>query len=130
MADNASIVVWTLNSVSQGKVRLRGMKSYAVKSDAKVETVNEVGSKIPTGFKRKPGGLAVTFEFYRKKGKQVPDWQKVHNNEEIIALTRQVDGGPREQFPECCVSTVDDNGDDEGENMISIEVVALEKKAL
>ncbi len=130
MADNASKVVWTLNSVSQGKVRLRGMKSYSVKSERKKETVNEVGSDDPTGFKRKPGGRTISFVFYQKKGKPIPDWDFLDESDEIVSLTKQVDGSIREQYPECVVSSVDKDGDDDGENTFSVDVVGLRRKKL
>lgn len=130
MADNAQIVVWTLNSASQGKIRLKGMKSHQVKDGGKVEPTNEVGNPVPAGFKITPGAKTISFEFYLKKGKPVPDWSALVLSRELVTLTKQIEEGVRVQYLPAMVSTYDPQGDNEGENMASVEIVALQEKPL
>lgn len=130
MADFASQVVWTLNSTTQGKVRLKGLQKYDVKDGAKVEAVNEVGSDVPVGFKITPGAKTITFDFKVPKGKILPDWDFMKTGRELVTLTKQVIGGIRTQFLPCMVSTVDPTGDTEGEHTFAVEIIALEEKNL
>jgi hypothetical protein len=130
MSDIASQHVWSINSVTQGAKQLRRMKTYDVSDESTVETRNAVGSDEPIGFVDKPGGKTITFETYQEKPKPEVDWRKLKDAREIFSLTRQVVGGERVQYPVCRVSKIGPSGDDEGEHMISVEIVALGEKRL
>lgn len=129
MGDISSQHVWSINC-SQGSKQLRRMKTYDVSDESSVETRNAVGSDFPIGFVDKPGGKTITFEYYSERPKPEIDWRKLRDARETFSLTRQIVGGQRVQYPECRVSKVGPSGDDEGEHMISVEIVALGEKNL
>ncbi len=57
-------------------------------------------------------------------------WTEMMATQEWFAITKQIVGGAREQYPTCKVSSVDEDGDAEGKNMFNVEVVALVRKDL
>jgi hypothetical protein len=130
MSEIATQSVWSINSLTQGSKQLRRMRNYDVSDDSSVETRNAVGSDGPIGFVDKPGGRGITFEYFNERPRPEVDWRKLKDLREVFSLTQQVVGGERIQYPQCRVSKVSPSGDDEGEHMISVEIVALAEKRL
>jgi hypothetical protein len=129
--DIASQATWQINSSSQGNKKLLRVQSWDVGDEGSVEAVLECGSTVPVGFEVKPGALTISFEIKETKGtRREVNWEKLRNDREVIGLTKQVKGGLRTQYPECMVSKIDYNGEAEGALMYTVEIVALEQKAL
>jgi hypothetical protein len=126
--DTATKTVWTINSASQGNKRIRRMKDWDVADGGSKESHGEVGSEEHVGTITKPGGRTITFNMRETKGATPEiDWQKLLDLGEWFSLTKQVGGGRRTQFPRCQVSKIDDNGDDQGVNEYSVEIVVVGK---
>lgn len=121
---------WSLDSISQGNVRLRRVKSSKTSDGSSTEAVNAVGEDDPVGFKDKPGAKTITFEVYEQQGRPEADWQKLKDTKEVFSLTKQIVGGGRVQYPVCRVAKIDKDNDDEGSHMLSVEVIALQEKPL
>jgi hypothetical protein len=130
MSDISSQSIWSINSVTQGAKQLTRLRSYDVTDDAGVETRNAVGQDRPIGFVDKPGGASITFEYYSERPKPEIDWRKLRDSKELFSLTQQIVGGERLQYPVCRVSKLNPSGDEEGEHMLSIEIVTLGDKRL
>lgn len=130
MAEISSQSIWSINSATQGSKQLTRLKSYDVSDDSSVETRNAVGSPSPIGFVDKPGGISISLEYYSERPKPEVDWRKLRDAKELFGLTQQIIGGQRFQYPQCRVSKVSPKGDDEGEHMITVEIVALAEKRL
>ena len=58
------------------------------------------------------------------------DWRALRTSQEEFAITREIVGGNRTQYPVCRVSKVDPNSDADGKHMLDVEVVALGEKPL
>jgi len=130
MSEIASQSVWSINSVTQGAKQLRRLRNYDVSDESSVETRNAVGIDGPIGFVDKPGGRAISFEYYSERPKPEVDWRRLKELREIFSLTQQIVGGERIQYPQCRVSTVAPSGDEEGEHMLAVEIVTLGDKRL
>jgi hypothetical protein len=130
VGDIASQSIWSINSASQGSKTLTRLKDYDVSDESSVETRNAVGFNDPVGFVDKPGGFTITFEYFAEKPKPEVDWARIKTLKETFSLTQQVIGGARTQYPKCRVSKVSPKGDNEGEHMVSVEIVALGAKTL
>jgi hypothetical protein len=131
--DIASQATWQINCSARagGNKRIRRMKDWAIADDASKEAVPEVGSVNPVGFKRTPGAKKITFNMRQRKGaKPEIDWWYLSASDEVISLTKQIVGGRRVQYPECEVSQVTENGDDQGEIMFTVEVIALREEVM
>lgn len=131
--DIATVATWQINCSSRagGNKRIRRMKDWNYADGASKETVGEVGSTEHVGFMRKPGGKTITFNIRERKGaKPEIDWEYLADSDEVFSLTKQIRGGRRTQYPECQVSKVDDQGEEEGEIMYSVEIVVLTRKAM
>lgn len=126
----ATQAVWTLDSTSQGNVRLRRVKSSKTADASSTEMKNAIGEDFPVGFIDKPGGKTTTFEIFVEQGNPEVDWQFLKDSKEYFSMTKQVVGGKRYQYPICRVAKVDKDDDDEGSHMMSVEVMALEEKPL
>lgn len=129
--DIATQATWSINSTSQGNKKIRRMKTAGVTSNASVDAVTEMGSSVPVGFEVKPGAFMVSLNIKETKGiRPEVDWYKLDETKETFALTRQVLGGRRMQYPICMVSKVDEEGDADGKHEYTVEIVALERKRL
>lgn len=129
--DIATQATWQINSSSQGNKKLLRVQSYEVSDGGSVEAVGEVGSAKMVGFRRTPGAKTITFEISETKGpRREVNWEKLLADEEVVSLTKQVKGGLRTQYPECMVSKIDYSGDVDGQHSYTVELVALEQKAL
>lgn len=129
--DVASQAVWNINSITQGNKKLLRVQSYEVSDDSSVEAVGEVGSARMVAFAKKPGALMITFEIRETKtAKREISWERLRDLEEVFGLTKQVKGGLRTQYPECMVSKIDYSGDSDGTHSYTVEICALEQKAL
>jgi hypothetical protein len=117
-----------LNS-SAGNVRLRRVKSCDVSDGRSTEAVNAVGSDAPIGFRDKPGAMSLTLEVYDEPAPEV-DYFALKLAREEFDFVIQDDGGKRQQFIPCRVSKIDRSKNDEGEHMLSVEIIALEVKEL
>lgn len=121
---------WTLDSASQGNVRLRRVKSSKTSDGASVEAKNAVGEDFPVGFIDKPGAKTITFEVFAQRGKAEADFRALRDNKEEFGLYKKIVGGPGYHYPICRVSKIDDDDDDEGGHMFSVEIVALREEKL
>jgi hypothetical protein len=130
MSDISSQSIWSINSVSQGAKQLTRLRSYDVTDESGVETRNAVGQDKPIGFVDKPGGVSISFEYYSERPKPEVDWRRLQELKELFALTQAVVGGERYQYAVCRVSTVSPSGDEEGEHMVTVEIVCLGVKRL
>lgn len=129
--DVSSKSTWFINSASQGNKQLRRMQDYNVADGSSKEATNEVGSSTPTGIMSKPGAFTITLNFLQTKGaKPDVDWDALKLSGEWHSYTRQPEGGRREQYNKCQVSKVDRDGDKDGKEAYSVEIIALEKKSL
>jgi hypothetical protein len=130
VSDISSQSIWSINSVSQGSKQLTRLRSYDVTDDSSVETRNAVGQNKPIGFVDKPGGCSISFEYYMERPKPEVDWRKLRDSKELFSLTQQIVGGERLQYPVCRVSKLSPSGDEEGEHMVTVEIVTLGDKRL
>lgn len=118
-----------LNSTSQGNKQLTNVKSLDIDDDSEVETVNTATApnKRPVGFREKQGGIKVTLEELVVDEPEA-NWRRLKIRKEEFSLTVQLAGGDRWQLIPCRVSKVAFKGDDAGEIMQTIEIVALDWK--
>lgn len=114
---------------SGGNKLLTRVKSLDISDGGSSEMVNAIGSRIPIAFRRKPGGQTLSLEVYDEKLLEV-DYYALEASQEQFDFVVQDDDGKRRQFIPCIVSKVDASKNDEGEHMMTIEVLALEAKAL
>ncbi len=121
---------WSINSTSQGNVRLRRVKDHSIKSERKKEAINAMGEDDPVGHTVKPGARTITFNVIEEQGNPEVDWEFLEESGEYFSLTKQLVNGKRVQYPECVVSSVEGTGDDEGKHMKSVEIIALRVKRL
>lgn len=129
--DVASQAVWNINSITQGNKKLLRVQSYDVADDGAVEAIGEVGNPRMVAFAKKPGALMITFEIRETKtARREVSWERLRDTEEVFGLTKQVKGGLRTQYPECMVSKIDFTGDVDGTHTYTVEICALEQKAL
>jgi len=108
-----------------GALLLKRVKSVKVKDERGVEIVKAVGVKGGAGYRRKEGGGTITLEVYREDIPEIA-WRAVRDDKKIFTWTMQDENdGPRENFYQCTVSTVDRSSDDEGSHMDEIELKFL-----
>lgn len=120
----------SIRSTSQGAKRLKRVSDSKVADGSSTETVNAVGEDEPIGFTRKPGGKTIALTVYEEQGKPEVDWRALRDSQEEFAITREIVGGARQQFPVCRVSKVDPSSDAEGKHMLDVEIVGLREKPL
>lgn len=125
-----SKVQWFINSASQGNRQVRGLQDWGVEDDSSVESVNEVGSDDPAGFKRKPGGITITFTEQMMEGEPLVDWDSLQRTRETFSMTRQAENGRRVQYLDGRVSTFAEKGDADGDNTGEATVIFLRRKVL
>lgn len=121
---------WSITSASQGAKRLRRVKSGKVGNNASREEVNGMGEDAPNGTRRKVGGRPITLEIFEEEGVPEVDWDALEDSGEFFSLTRSLVNGKRFQYPECQVSKVETDDDNEGSHMKTIEVIAFRQKKL
>lgn len=127
----ASQAKWTINAPEPiGNKPLRRLKDYSISDESDVETVNEVGSDDPVGFRDKPGAKTLTFNEYVPQDRPEVDWAYLKRNKLVFSLTAQYVGGERVQFFPCRVAQVGRSGDDEATHMREIKIVALKESPL
>lgn len=114
---------------SGGNVRLTKVKSCEVSDGRSTEAVNAIGSDAPIGFRDKPGAQTLTLEVYDETDPEV-DYYKLKRDREEFDFVIQDDNGKRQQFLPCRVSKIDRSKSDEGEHMLSVEIIALQPKDL
>jgi hypothetical protein len=120
----------TISSVTQGNIRLRRCKSSKVSDGAKTTAVMAMGEDDPIAFTDAPGAKTIALEVYEEQGKPEIDYRKLKAGKEVFSITREIVGGNRYQYPQCRVSTVEPDDDDEGKHMLSVEIIALSEKPL
>lgn len=129
--DVASQVIWTLNSPSQGNKRIRRASSISTSDDSSVEAVGEVGSRTMVAFIEHPGGIMISIEGRETKtAKREINFERMKELGETFAMTRQVKGGVRIQFPECMIGTISYSDEEDGSTTYTVEIAVLERKAL
>lgn len=132
--DYASAASWFINCPNPrvGNKRLRAVEKYDDGDEGSVETRTEVSdSTDAAGFVEVPGGRTISFDIRETKGeKPEVDWEYLKATKQAFSLTKQVSGGRRVQFPSCRVSSIKSNGDNKGEHMYTVEIVALGSKPL
>jgi hypothetical protein len=106
---------------------LRSVKSVSTSDDQTTEIVTALGSKRGVGFKQSAGGLSLTFEVLCEKKPEV-DYRWLKRKQWEFALTIELAGGFRLQYPRCKVSTVTISASDDGEVMDSVEIVATDEQ--
>lgn len=116
---------WSINSASQGNVRLRRVKTYKIADGRSKEAVNAVGEDDPVGTTKKPGPRTITFDVYEEQGTTECDWRALAESGEFFSLTKQLINGQRWQYSNCQVSKVDNDGDAEGSHMLNVDILAL-----
>lgn len=117
----------TIDSPSQGNVRLRYNKSSKVSDGASAEAKNAMGSDVPVGFIFKPGAKTITLEIFQQQGvKPECDFVAMRDARELFSMTREIVGGAETQYLPCVVSKIDEDDDEEGGHMLSVEIIALE----
>ena len=122
---------WSINAPSPiGNKPLRRMKDYSISDESEVEAVNEVGSEDPVGFKDKPGAKTITFNEHIPDGKPEVDWYQLKRGRVVFSLTQQYVGGERVQYYPCRVATIGKSGDDEGQHMREVKILALKEQPL
>lgn len=132
MGDLASLVQLSVSSTSQGKFLVTRCEDWTVKPEKKAEVKTEVGNPDGAGVVRKPGGYSITFKVMTEQGDttMLSRFLALADSQEWIAITKQIVGGNRDQHPECTVSSVDEDGNNQGENGFSVEIVSLKRKGL
>lgn len=131
MGNPASQKRWFLSSATQKNLRLRRVKSYTITDDSDSETVNSVGEEFPIGFRDKPGGYTIEFDYYFEQGTPEVGWRKLKETKEIVTLVSQDEnGGERLQYRPARVVNVAGDGDDEGSHMGKVKILALRCQAL
>lgn len=120
----------SIASASQGNKRLRRVKSSKVGRSSSTEAQTAMGEDDPVGFTRKPGANTITLSVLEEQGKPEVDWEALEDSQEVFAITREIVGGRRTQFPFCVVSKTEPDDDDEGKHMLDVEIVALQRKRL
>lgn len=130
MGNPASQSRWTISSVSQGNKKLRRVKSSKVSTDKGREAVTAQGEDRPIGTIKKVGALTITFSVFEEQGTPEVDYRRLDALDEFFTLTREIVGGKRYQYVDCQVSKVEPSGDNAGEHMLDVEIIALEEKPL
>ena len=132
MGDLASLTQLSVNSPSQGKFLVARCENWAVKTEKKAEVKTEVGNPDGAGVTFKPGGYTYTFTIFTEQGSNtmLAKWQAMMATQEWISITKQIVGGARDQHPACKVSSVDEDGDNEGSNKFNVEVVSMVRRQL
>ncbi|MGE0547616.1 MAG: hypothetical protein AB7O24_04260 [Kofleriaceae bacterium] len=111
---------------SGGSYQLMRVKSLDDDDESSTEVVTAAGVEGGAGHRDKPGGVKITLEVYRESPNPEVDWRRLKRTKERFSLTTQDDnGGLREQYQGVRVSTVKKKLDDQGENMDTVELVAL-----
>src|SRR5690349_8201048 len=106
----------TISSATQGNVRLRRVESSKVSDDAKTEAVTAVGEDDPIGFRDSPGAKTITLSVYEEQGTPEVDYRRLKVSKEVFALTREIVGGKRFQYPVCRVSKAEPSSDNDGKH--------------
>jgi hypothetical protein len=111
---------------SGGNFKLTKVKTWDIEDDKKVDVVTSATLSDGAGFREKPGGGKITFEVFRESPTPEVNYRRLRSSREKFTITIQdEDGGLREQYQKCRVSTVKRKGDDEGSNMDTVEIVFL-----
>lgn len=133
MGDLASLTQLSVDSTSAGKFLVKRLENWSVKSEKKAEIKTEVGNPDGAGVVRKPGGETISFTVFTEQGTfatMLANFRKLESTQEWFSVTKQIVGGSRDQRPFCQVSSVDEDGDNEGSNKFTVEIVALYRKQL
>jgi hypothetical protein len=122
-----------VNAASTGKFLVKRCENWSLKSEKKAEIKTEVGNPDGAGVVRKPGGVTGTFTVFTEQGTlatMLANFRALESSEEWFSITKQIVGGSRDQYPWCQVSSVDEDGDNEGSNKFNVEIVALFRSPL
>lgn len=120
----------SLSTVTQGKGRLYRVEKFDSKPDGKTTVATEMGTDEGAGFIDEPGGHTVTFDLMEQQGNSWPDWDALVAGKEIVTVTDQIIGGRRWAYGPGRVSSVSRSGDKAGAHNVSVEIVALGRKAM
>lgn len=121
----------TIDSASQGNVRLRACKDSKVADGSSVEPKNGLGEDDPIGVIRKPGAKTISLNIYQEQGaKPEVDYHVLKDRMEAFVLTREVVGGATTEYSPAYVSKIDEEDDEDGGHMMSVEVIALKRRRL
>lgn len=115
---------------SQGNKRLRRVKDAKVSDGRKSEAQNALGENAPIGTVDSPGPRNITFSVYQEVGDPEIDYDALCTSKEWFTLEQELVGGKEWQFIPCKVVKCDDDSDADGKNMLSVEIIALDKKPL
>jgi hypothetical protein len=126
----ATLVRLYISSVSQGNKQLFHISKIDPKDEAKKTAQTGLGSQRAIGWIQSPGAITITLTSYIAKGKQECDWQFLADSAEEFTLNIEVVGGDRTQYMPCVVSTANPSYDKDGNNVVEVEIVALDKKRL
>jgi len=133
MGDLASLTQLSIDSAGAGKFTVKRCENWSIKSDKKTEIKTEVGNPDGAGAIDKPGGVSGSFTVYTEQGTlttMLARFRALEASREWFAITKQIVGGARDQYPWCKVSNVDEDGDNEGSNKFTVEIVALYRKPM
>ena len=123
--DDASVLI---GSVSQGKKKLTGLKSWKVSDEMTREGVLEVGSKRAVGSMVKKGAQTISLE-YKPRARPDVDWNFLHNSGELFTISAQYTAGPKrgERWQWNCQVQKNDQpgGDDGGDYSGSVELLVI-----
>jgi hypothetical protein len=112
---------WTINSTLARNVQLKKLKNYSETDNKELEHVLNTAGEI-AGEKESGAGGTLEFEYYTEEGRAEVDWRKLQSQREYFSLTKQLVGGERLQYTSCRVANVASEGDDEGSQMITVQI--------
>lgn len=128
-ADLGTVARWRINC-SQGNFRLRRVKDWKINDGTSLEAQNASGEPVPIGVFFKPGPQTITFNvFFEQKNPEI-DYDDLKKSGEWFLLEMEIVGGKSFQFVDCRVSKKDSDGDENGKNMFSVEILAMDVQPL
>jgi hypothetical protein len=119
-----------ISSATAQNKRLRKVTEMKETNNRDAEHVFNTGDDAPAGVIRKPGGFELELTVLEEKGTPEVDWYKLEDSGEFFELVREVVGGRRMQYTECCVANAAATDDNQGKHEYTVKVIASERKVL
>lgn len=128
-ANLGTVARWRINC-SQGNFRLRRVKDWKISDGTSREAQNASGETTPIGTFFKPGPQTITFSVYFEQANPEVDYDALKKSGEWFTLEMEIVGGKSFQFVDVQVSKKDSDGDENGKNMFSVELLAMDVQPL
>lgn len=120
----------TIDSITQGNVRMKTCKSSKVSDGRSVDTKNSMSEDDPVGFVIKPGAQTLTLDVFALQGDPEVDFFALKDASEVFGVFREIVGGAEAHYPACMVSKIDEDDDEDGNHMLSVEIIGLSREPM